>query len=454
MIKRGGLGRDPPSAGYQDKQPWRFDTAHQAINRKYLKLKMRLMPYFYTMSRAAHETGVPSTRAMVLEYPNDPIARGNQTSQQFMAGDAFLVAPVTSPTSTRDGIYLPAGTWTDYWTGTVYQGPGTFDGYSAPLDKLPLFAKGGSIVPMWPQMNHSREKPRTPITFDVYPRGNSSFELYEDDGVTRQFRNGSFAKQLVSVAAPGSGTGDVAVNVGASTGSYTGKPSSRGCELAVHVAGAPSSVTLASTALTRYTTRLAYDAAASGWYFENGVLNVRTGTQSTASPFAVTATGATLPTPQPIPSTSSTRIPKAGWTVKSVDSQETTNENGAAANAIDGNNSSMWHTAWSGSTVPHEIQIDMGATHQVAGLSYVPRQDAGVNGGIAGYELYVSADGTNWGMAVKTGTFDSSKAEKVATFPAKSGRYLRLRATTEINGGPWTSAAEIGALSTSTLNGT
>ena len=451
MMSMSGWGPTNPSSGYQDKQPWRFDTAHQAINRKYLKLKMRLMPYFYTMSRVAHETGVPSTRAMVLEYPNDPIARGNQTSQQFMAGDAFLVAPVTSPTSTRDGIYLPAGTWTDYWTGTVYQGPGTFDGYNAPLGTLPLFVKGGSIVPMWPQMNHSREKPRTPITFDVYPRGNSSFELYEDDGVTRQFQTGSFAKQLVSVTAPGSGTGNVVVNVGASNGSYTGKPSSRGYELAVHVAGAPLSVTLGSTALTRHTTRSAYDAAATGWYFESGVLNVRTGTQSTASSFSVTASGATLPTPQQIPSTGSTRIPKAGWTVKSVDSQETAGENGAAVNAIDGNNGTFWHTAWSSGNapLPHEIQIDMGATYAVAGLAYLPRQDSGVNGGIAGYEVYVSTDGTNWGTAVKTGTFDSAKAEKVVTFPAKSGRYLRLRATSEINGGPWTSAAEIGALSTS-----
>ncbi|CAL9494314.1 hypothetical protein SUDANB95_03283 [Actinosynnema sp. ALI-1.44] len=301
MMSMSGWGNTNPSSGYHDKQPWRFDAAHQAVNRKYLKLKMRLMPYFYTMSRVAHETGVPTTRAMVLEYPNDPVARGNQTSQQFMAGDAFLVAPVTSAGTTRSGIYLPAGTWTDYWTGTVYQGPGTFDGYSAPLDRLPLFVKGGAIVPMWPQMNHSGEKPRTPITFDVYPRGNSSFELYEDDGVTRQFASGAYAKQNVTVSAPTGGSGNVTVTVGASNGNYTGKPSSRGYELAVHVAGAPSSVALGSGALTRYTSQAEYDAAATGWYFSGGVLHVRTGAQSTAAAFTVTATGATLPTPQAIP---------------------------------------------------------------------------------------------------------------------------------------------------------
>ncbi|HVK20554.1 MAG TPA: TIM-barrel domain-containing protein, partial [Actinokineospora sp.] len=221
LMTMSGWGPTNPSSGYQDKQPWRWAEPTLSINRKYLKLRERLLPYLYSTSRVAHETGTPSTRAMVLEYPNDPVARGNQTSQQFMAGDAFLVAPVTSDTSVRDGIYLPVGTWTDYWTGKVYQGPGFFNGYSAPLDTLPLFVRGGGIVPMWPQMNYAGEKPFTPITFDVYPRGNSSFSLYEDDGNTRAFQTGSFAKQAVSVTAPASGSGNVTINVGASNGSFT-----------------------------------------------------------------------------------------------------------------------------------------------------------------------------------------------------------------------------------------
>jgi alpha-glucosidase (family GH31 glycosyl hydrolase) len=446
MMSMSGWGATNPSQGYQDKQPWRFDAAHNAINRTYLKLKMRLTPYFYSMSRVAHETGVPTTRAMVLEYPNDPIARGNATSQQFMAGDAFLVAPVTSAGSTRDGIYLPAGTWTDYWTGKVYQGPGTFDGYNAPLDRLPLFVKGGAIVPKWPAMNHHREKPKTPITFDVHPYGNSSFELYEDDGVTRKFKDGEYAKQKVTVNAPTSGSGDVTVNLGASVGSYNGKLNTRGYELAVHVAGAPSKVTLGSTTLTGYSTRADYDAAATGWFFDGKVLHVRTGSQSTGAAFTVKAEGITLPAPLPIPTRADEPISKAGWKVKYVDSQETVNENGAAANAIDGNTGTMWHTPWSGSSMPHEIQIDLGASHSISGVTYLPRQDSGVNGGIKEYEVYVSTDGSTWGTAVKTGTFAADKAEKAVTFPAKTGRYLRLRATGEINGGQWTSAAEIGAL--------
>ncbi|WP_456246320.1 discoidin domain-containing protein [Longispora urticae] len=143
-------------------------------------------------------------------------------------------------------------------------------------------------------------------------------------------------------------------------------------------------------------------------------------------------------------------IPRTGWTLRSVDSQETARENGAATNAFDGNPATYWHTAWSGGDVPppHEIQIDLGATYPVAGLGYLPRQNTGsgaTNGRIANYEVYVSADGTTWGTPVATGTFANDATDKQITFATKSGRYLRLRALSEVNGNPWTSAAEITA---------
>jgi alpha-glucosidase (family GH31 glycosyl hydrolase) len=69
---------------------------------------------------------------------------------QYMSGEWLLAAPVYEDAVTRDGIYLPAGEWWDYWDGTVSQGPQTVDGYAAPLDKLPLFVREGAIIPMWP----------------------------------------------------------------------------------------------------------------------------------------------------------------------------------------------------------------------------------------------------------------------------------------------------------------
>ncbi|MFJ8207793.1 TIM-barrel domain-containing protein [Streptomyces sp. NPDC096033] len=448
FMTMSGWGATNPSAGYQDKQPWRFAEPYLSVNRKYLQLKMRLMPYLYTMSRVAHDTGVPSTRAMVLEYPHDPVARGNLTSGQFMAGDSFLVAPVVSDTSVRDGIYLPAGTWTDYWTGKTYAGPGWLNGYQAPLDTLPLFVKGGAIVPMWPQMNYSGEKPVSTLTYDIHPRGTSAFDLYEDDGRTRAYTTGAFARQHVGVTAPASGSGTVTVDVGAPTGSYAGQPASRGYELTLHVASAPTALTLDGTALTRLTSKAAYDSATTGWYFDPadraGVLWVKTGTRTSA--FTVTATGTTVPTPSPVPTTSSP-VSQSSWTLLSADSQETAAENGAAVNAFDGNPATIWHTAWSSNkpaALPHEIQIDLGARYTVDGLGYLPRQDGGVNGRIGGYEVYVSDTTADWGTPAATGTFADTAAAKSVTLAPRTGRYLRLRALTEAGGrGPWTSAAEI-----------
>ncbi|WP_078910038.1 TIM-barrel domain-containing protein [Streptomyces sp. NRRL S-87] len=449
FMTMSGWGATNPAAGYQDKQPWRFAEPYLSINRTYLQLKMRLTPYLYTMSRTAHDTGVPSTRALVLDYPDDPVARGNLTSGQFLAGDSFLVAPVVSDTTTRDGIYLPAGTWTDYWTGKTYAGPGWLNGYAAPLDTLPLFVKGGAIVPMWPAMNYAGEKPVSTLTYDIHPRGDSTFTLYEDDGLTRAYQSGAFARQKVDVVAPAAGTGDVTVTVGAANGSYTGKPAARGYELALHVAAAPTGVTADGAALPAQPSRSAYDAAATGWFFDPadraGVLRVKTGQKSGA--VTVTAAGTRIPAADPLPS--SAVLPRAGWSVVRADSQETAAENGAAANAIDGDPATLWHTAWSSGTpaaLPHEIQIDLGARYAVDSLGYLPRQDGGVNGRIGSYEVYVSDTTADWGSPVATGTFADTAAAKSVPLAAKTGRYLRLRALTEAGGrGPWTSAAEITA---------
>jgi phospholipase C len=141
---------------------------------------------------------------------------------------------------------------------------------------------------------------------------------------------------------------------------------------------------------------------------------------------------------------------RTGWTVKYVDSQETVGENGAATNAIDGNTGTYWHSQWYNVTpnppCPHEIQLDMTASHSVSGFTYLPRQDGGTHGWVGQYEFYVSADGTNWGAAVATGTFANDNTLKTVNFTAATGRYVRFRALSEVNGNPWTSCAELNVI--------
>jgi hypothetical protein len=167
---------------------------------------------------------------------------------------------------------------------------------------------------------------------------------------------------------------------------------------------------------------------------------VRVSPTPTATP---TATAVPTPTPSP------TEILHTGWTVTFVDSEELAGEGGQPrANAIDGNPSTMWHTQWQTANPPppHEIQINLGATRNVAGFGYLPRQDGLTVGMISKYEFYVSTDGVSWGAAVASGTFPSGAAEKKILFRPKLGRFVRLRALTEVNGKQWTSVAEVNVL--------
>ena len=137
-------------------------------------------------------------------------------------------------------------------------------------------------------------------------------------------------------------------------------------------------------------------------------------------------------------------LPRNGWTAAADSAQAGTVE-GPAANVLDGNNGTIWHTQYSPTVapLPHWITIDMHATNIVSGLRYQPRTDH-VNGDIGGYQIHVSTDGSTWGNPVASGTFGDGAAEKIVPFAPIAARYVRLTALTEAgNRGPWSNAAEI-----------
>lgn len=143
-------------------------------------------------------------------------------------------------------------------------------------------------------------------------------------------------------------------------------------------------------------------------------------------------------------------LPQSGWKLLKADSEETEGEDGHATNAFDGSASTIWHTQYTPTTTthPHEIQIDMGASYSLTGFRYLPRQDTDDHGMVAQYEFYASADSSNWGTAVATGTFTSTRNETRVPFAAKTARYIRFVALSEINGNDWTSVAELDAIGT------
>src|ERR1022692_4616429 len=156
-----------------------------------------------------------------------------------------------------------------------------------------------------------------------------------------------------------------------------------------------------------------------------------------------TSSSAALPTSAPVPLNSSNLVPKTNWNLAYVDSQETQCENGAAVNSFDASAATIWHTQYCPSVaeLPHEIQIDMGTAYIINGFRYLPRQDGGKNGRIGQYEFYATNDLSNWGTPLATGSFANDATEKQVLFASSIYRYVRLRALTEANGGPWTSMA-------------
>ena len=141
-------------------------------------------------------------------------------------------------------------------------------------------------------------------------------------------------------------------------------------------------------------------------------------------------------------------LPRTGWTAMASD-EEVTRTNGRAANVLDGNAATMWHSRWSpapAAPLPHSITIDTKAARSISGFSYLPRSDL-PNGRIGSFEIRVSTNGTTWSAPVAHGTWPDTVAEKTATFLAVSARFVRLTATTEAgNRGPWSTAAEINLL--------
>ncbi|MFA6435398.1 MAG: glycoside hydrolase family 31 protein [Elusimicrobiales bacterium] len=183
-------------SGY-DQEPWRFGGYYEDIIRKYLKLRYRLMPFLYNRLEEAHRTGVPPFRPLLLNYQEDQNTL--TLDDQFMIGEDLLAAPILAAGRTSRAVYLPDGLWYDYWTGKQYNGGRTIT-VDAPLETVPLFVRGGAVIPMWPEMNYIGEKPADPVTFAIRPdkNGSASTVLYEDDGGSPDYKNGMFRRTAVN----------------------------------------------------------------------------------------------------------------------------------------------------------------------------------------------------------------------------------------------------------------
>ncbi len=434
------------------KSPWWYDDPYRSINRDYLKRKMRMTPYIFKYVRDASQTGEPIVRGLMWDYPDDTVGWTEDYKYQYMLGDWILVAPIYTSMSINEGyrnepIYVPEGRFVDYWDGRYVDGPTVIEDYPITLEKLPVLIKGGAIIPMYPSMLYNDQLPKDPLTFDIYPYGNTSFTMYEDDGKTRDYASGEYATQLISVTADTTNAADITIDVAASVGTFDGKLSTRVYEFEVHYPLEPLSVSNGS-AMTEHSTLTAHRSASSGWFYDanekGGIVYIKLPSQSTSSTAQVVLNideSDTLPDPEPYPAPPITdKLNKSEFIVSSTSPAQS---GMALSNAFDGTLETMWHTQWTPSTpqYPHEVFIDLTETYYINKFAYTPRTDAG-NGTIVGYELYVTNDDANYGTAVSTGSWAATSSVKTVSFTTKLGRYIKFVATAEKNGNPWASAAE------------
>jgi alpha-D-xyloside xylohydrolase len=170
---------------------WSYGTQAQEILTSYDKLRYRLLPYIYSITWRTTSEGYTPMRALVMDFPTE--ARSLDVRDEFMFGPAILVNPVTRPGATAREIYLPAGiTWYDFWTGDTTQG-GQYITSRAPLQTMPVYIRGGSILLMGPELQSTGEKPDDPLELRIYPGADAQFTLYEDDELTYGYEKDEYA---------------------------------------------------------------------------------------------------------------------------------------------------------------------------------------------------------------------------------------------------------------------
>jgi alpha-glucosidase (family GH31 glycosyl hydrolase) len=244
--------------------PWMMTPEQQELLRYYLKLRYRLHPYLYSSAIEAHRTGRPILGALVFDYQDDMSTYDKDF--HFMLGRQILTAPVLKKTDKWD-VYLPKGNWIHYWTGRRYGGGRTVT-VDAPLYSkagLPMFVKGGAIIPMMPEMSYIYEREPDPITLDIYPEPakSSTYVVYDCDTVKNPI------EKTVLECSEDKTTIEVSIS-----------PSSVAYELWVHLEKQPASVVVDSSPSPKLGDKSAYRKAQEGWYYGPGCFlgsdNVRT----------------------------------------------------------------------------------------------------------------------------------------------------------------------------------
>jgi alpha-glucosidase len=222
------IDRDHTEKGTGDQEPWIGGSAQEAVRRSFIETRYKLLPYIYTVAEESARTGLPMERPFFLDYPDaapdkhaidlDPGAEA-----EFLLGHDILIAPSPYPEAPDSyTVEFPSAVWYDYWTGArIVRPPAAASTANAPaevsaqlaltahvvpaLDTLPVYVRGGAIIPQEPLVQSTQERPEGPLTLRVYVGDDCRGSLYADDGETFAYAHGDFLRMHFTCAVDSEG---------------------------------------------------------------------------------------------------------------------------------------------------------------------------------------------------------------------------------------------------------
>lgn len=221
--------RNHAAKGTRNREPWVDGPQHEAIRKRYIETRYRLLPYIYTGMEEASRTGVPLMRPMYMEFPSEPTVA--LAGEEYMFGSGLLIAPKVWPFLDPYEVIFPKGDWFNYWTGEKLSGGQTIK-VDPPLDTLPVYVRAGTILPLQPVVQNIDELPKGALELKVYPGPNCAGNLYMDDGNTFAYQKGEFLRAHFTCTAE---TNQFTVQIAAPEGTY--HPWFKDMSLTIYAAG-------------------------------------------------------------------------------------------------------------------------------------------------------------------------------------------------------------------------
>ena len=254
-----------------ERRIWAYPEPYSDLMRESFARRYALQPYIYTEARKTYDTGLALLHPLYYDWPDAPQAY--EAKNEYMFGDSVLADPVTQPVAkdsqlAKIAVWLPAGEWFERDSGANFHGPVTVEREFS-ISQIPLYVKGGSIIPMQPAMSYTGEKPVDPLILTVFPLQNgqtSKYRLYDDAGDTPGYQQEEFAWTPIQADLNADGA-ILTLSVAPTVGHYAGMPTERAYELRLPGNWPPSSVTVNGEPLPYANT-----AEKPGWRFEGSTL--------------------------------------------------------------------------------------------------------------------------------------------------------------------------------------